>query len=672
MAESIDEAARAVADPGTDAATLARIAYAHPSLGAQVARHPNAYPELVAWIGTYSAQLQHAPASVSTPVATPMGEPTEPHASSEQTPRRRSGLFVGALIAVAAMAVLAGAGTGAMAVMRLAEQGSVTHPSSQGAANGSSPEGHTDPAATSRGLPDTDTASGASDLAASVEGADTGPIMLILDASGSMVRDTTTGRTRMDDARDAMSAAIDMLPDDAEVGLLVFGTGTGNSDAERAQGCQDVKTVHELGALDRPAMQTSVKGVKASGFTPLGPSLRMAADMLPASGPATIVLVSDGVDTCSPPPACEVASELRSHNPGLTIHAVGFAIDDDEQAQQQLQCVGRVGGGGFVSAANVHQLGARIAAAAGGADAGSVLTDGGFRGIRLGMTLDEVLAYGDGAEVSRRETDGGIEYVVVDCAWGAVELRGGLVVAIRPADEAATLDGLAVGDPVDDVARLYGDAIDEGSDDDGAFRVYPVSAGGINGYKVYTSESKVTRIVLCRCVPFVGAGEYSTWEITYDGVGPIRLGMTVDEVVALLPGATPVQGEDEVRTWTPLHDQPWLRVEIVGDEVVKIGVTTDVSGEWRDELALGSTLPHMRGIRAGDTMTTARNVVPGGTQFSLLGRKQYVVATRTGTAIVFRDDYGDEGRIAAMSVVRAGAASLYYESEGVLETSVSR
>lgn len=43
-------------DPATDAAALAEIAAAHPEFADAVARHPNAYPELIAWAGQVSSQ----------------------------------------------------------------------------------------------------------------------------------------------------------------------------------------------------------------------------------------------------------------------------------------------------------------------------------------------------------------------------------------------------------------------------------------------------------------------------------------------------------------------------------------------------------------------------------------------------------------------------------------
>ena len=55
LSEMIDysefaRAARAVVDPNTPAADLANIAELQPGLWAQVAGHPNAYPDLLTWL----------------------------------------------------------------------------------------------------------------------------------------------------------------------------------------------------------------------------------------------------------------------------------------------------------------------------------------------------------------------------------------------------------------------------------------------------------------------------------------------------------------------------------------------------------------------------------------------------------------------------------------------
>ena len=180
------------------------------------------------------------------------------------------------------------------------------------------------------------------------------PVMVVLDASGSMKEQVTGGGTKMVAAKDAVHTLVKQLPDEASMGLAVYGTATGSSEAEKAAGCKDVKVVHDVGPLDRSALNTAVDGVRPRGYTPIGQSLRTAADALPAEGPRSIVLVSDGEDTCAPPDPCEVAEELAQRGVDLRIHAVGFDVDG--AARQQLSCVAQVTGGEYVDAKDAGSL----------------------------------------------------------------------------------------------------------------------------------------------------------------------------------------------------------------------------------------------------------------------------------------------------------------------------
>jgi Ca-activated chloride channel family protein len=180
------------------------------------------------------------------------------------------------------------------------------------------------------------------------------PVMVVLDASGSMKEPVSGGGTKMVAAKDAVHTLVEQLPDEASMGLAVYGTATGSSDAEKAAGCKDVKVVHDVGPLDRSALNSAVDGIRPRGYTPIGQSLRTAADALPAEGPRSIVLVSDGEDTCAPPDPCEVAEELAERGVDLRIHAVGFDVDGP--ARQQLSCVAQVTGGEYVDAKDAGSL----------------------------------------------------------------------------------------------------------------------------------------------------------------------------------------------------------------------------------------------------------------------------------------------------------------------------
>ncbi|WP_433205650.1 vWA domain-containing protein [Nocardia sp. CA-107356] len=175
------------------------------------------------------------------------------------------------------------------------------------------------------------------------------PTMLILDASGSMQRPDPAG-TMMDAAKNAVRSFVGTAPAESTVGLTVYGTGTGNSEAEKTSGCRDVQILHKPDTLDRGALTSAVDGIKASGWTPMGTALRQAAESLPKSGPRSIVLVSDGDDTCSPPDPCAVARELKQQGLDLVVHAIGFAVD--AKARAQLTCMAQATGGTYSDAAD--------------------------------------------------------------------------------------------------------------------------------------------------------------------------------------------------------------------------------------------------------------------------------------------------------------------------------
>ncbi|WP_084481755.1 vWA domain-containing protein [Nocardia grenadensis] len=180
------------------------------------------------------------------------------------------------------------------------------------------------------------------------------PTMLVLDASGSMAAADPGGSTKMDAAKNAVRSFVAAAPDSSKVGLTAYGTATGSSDAEKAAGCQDVKVLHPVDTVDKPGLTAASDGIVPSGYTPIGTALRTAAGALPQSGPRSVVLVSDGLDTCAPPDPCEVARELSAQGAEIVVHAIGFGVDDPSRAQ--LTCIAQTTGGTYTDAVDGKTL----------------------------------------------------------------------------------------------------------------------------------------------------------------------------------------------------------------------------------------------------------------------------------------------------------------------------
>lgn len=181
-----------------------------------------------------------------------------------------------------------------------------------------------------------------------------GALLLIMDASGSMNETDDNGVRLIDGAKQALNGVVDALPEGTPVGLRVYGHRVPNTD--RARGCEDTELIQPVEPLDPAAMKQTIASFEARGFTPIGYSLQQAANDLPPEGPRTIVLVSDGEDTCAPPPPCEVARDLVAQGIDVKIETVGFFIQDNQQAQSELQCIAEETGGTYRRADDSAEL----------------------------------------------------------------------------------------------------------------------------------------------------------------------------------------------------------------------------------------------------------------------------------------------------------------------------
>ncbi|NNL71362.1 MAG: VWA domain-containing protein [Acidimicrobiia bacterium] len=182
-------------------------------------------------------------------------------------------------------------------------------------------------------------------------------VLLIMDASGSMGRVDANGIRLIDGAKEALTTLVDALPEGIPIGLRVYGHRTPNTD--KATGCQDTELVVPVGPLDRAQMKQAIESFDSQGFTPIGLSLQEAVQDLGGSG--TVVLVSDGEDTCAPPDPCEIAIDLIEEGYEMRVETVGFFLEDDP-ARDQLRCIAESTGGSFREVGSLGPLVAELGA----------------------------------------------------------------------------------------------------------------------------------------------------------------------------------------------------------------------------------------------------------------------------------------------------------------------
>ncbi|MGP6085984.1 vWA domain-containing protein [Antarctobacter jejuensis] len=175
--------------------------------------------------------------------------------------------------------------------------------------------------------------------------------ILVLDASGSMWGQID-GVAKIEIAQGVVGDLLRTLPVSQEIGLTAYGHRTKGD-------CTDIETLIQPGTADRAAITAAVNQLKPRGKTPMTDAVKMAAEALRyTEDPATVILVSDGIETCNPDP-CAAARALEEAGVNLTVHVVGFDVSDPE-ALRQMQCIADETGGSFLMAANASELGSAL------------------------------------------------------------------------------------------------------------------------------------------------------------------------------------------------------------------------------------------------------------------------------------------------------------------------
>ena len=163
-------------------------------------------------------------------------------------------------------------------------------------------------------------------------------VLIILDSSGSMAG-KMGGQVKMQAAQRVVKDLVDNMPSDMSVGLLVYGSQM----PYQKRDCEDITLLEPVGPVNPAEFSAKLAQVKPRGMTPIGASLRRAAEALHGlPGKSTIVLVSDGAETCQSDP-CKVAQEVRSTmGIDVKVHVVG--LDIESQDRSTLECVAEGGG----------------------------------------------------------------------------------------------------------------------------------------------------------------------------------------------------------------------------------------------------------------------------------------------------------------------------------------
>ncbi len=170
--------------------------------------------------------------------------------------------------------------------------------------------------------------------------------VIVLDASGSMWGQID-GKNKIVIAREVIAAMMDNWDPGIHVGLVAYG--------HRSEGdCNDIEALLPVAADSAAQLSDVVNSLNPKGKTPLSAAVQQAAESLRyTEQPATVILVTDGLETCDMDP-CALGKTLAESGVDFTSHVVGFDLEGQDTSA--IQCLAESTGGQFLTAADATTL----------------------------------------------------------------------------------------------------------------------------------------------------------------------------------------------------------------------------------------------------------------------------------------------------------------------------
>jgi Ca-activated chloride channel family protein len=236
--------------------------------------------------------------------------------------------------------------------------------------------------------------------------------ILVYDVSNSMWG-RIDGRSKVEIAREVIGDLLQDWDPGVDLGLVAYGH-------RRAGDCGDIEEVIPIGPVDPGSFSTVVDGLVPRGKTPLTEAVRQAADILNyADRPATVILVSDGIESCNADP-CALAQELERGGINFTAHVVGFDVARIED-QRQLSCLADETGGMYLTAQSAGELLSALRTVAAPPPppppvlrleatmeaGGAVIDDPGLRWTVVALDREETILGGEAVARPELEVEGG-------------------------------------------------------------------------------------------------------------------------------------------------------------------------------------------------------------------------------------------------------------------------
>ena len=195
-------------------------------------------------------------------------------------------------------------------------------------------------------------------------------VLFVVDASLSMKEKLEGKVQKIDAAKSVLQKALSRIPSYVQVGVRVFG-----QFVSPGMECQATALLVPPGVGNRRTIIEKMRRVIPTGMTPITLALSQAAerDLKRVRGRKTIILITDGAETCGFDP-CAYIRTLPARGIDCKVDIVGLDLKHDKHAKSQLDCIAKNSGGKYYDADTAAKLIESVAKSVSKAIQGTVLT----------------------------------------------------------------------------------------------------------------------------------------------------------------------------------------------------------------------------------------------------------------------------------------------------------
>jgi Ca-activated chloride channel family protein len=174
------------------------------------------------------------------------------------------------------------------------------------------------------------------------------PAMIVLDTSNSMWGEVDNV-DKINHAKDSIKQLLKTWPESHAIGIMGF---AGKKKSE----CRQIKMLYPLSPLDLEKTQQAIEDVMPKGHSPIHYSLEKAQSILEETNGGSILLVSDGTETCEEVVLCDIVKKIPS---SIQINTLFLGKDSsNSQPAKSMQCIADSTGGKFYTQETIKDLSA--------------------------------------------------------------------------------------------------------------------------------------------------------------------------------------------------------------------------------------------------------------------------------------------------------------------------